>query len=100
MVNWLTDIAAKSEIEEVSGPVLDYLVDRLDSLAVVFYSNNEEGTDSDDEQFLTMMETLDDDMDRISMAMVKVSDEAKALEFGLDDLPSLVYFKHEVPGTT
>ena len=52
----------------------------------------------DDEEFLTLMETLDDDMDKISVAMVKVSDESKALEFGLDKLPALLYFKNGVPG--
>ena len=53
---------------------------------------------TDDEEFLTIMETLDDDMDKISVAMVKVSDESKALEFGLDKLPALLYFKNGVPG--
>ena len=52
----------------------------------------------DDEEFLTIVETLDDDMDKISVAMVKVSDESKALEFGLDKLPALLYFKNGVPG--
>ena len=98
VVAWLRETASMSEIEEVSGPVLDYLIDRLDSLAVVFYSNDEDTNESDDEQVLSIMETLDDDMDRISVAMVKISDEAKALEFGLEDLPALVYFKNEVPG--
>ena len=69
----------------------------------MFYSNDkdartEDDSSIDDEEFLTIMETLDDDMDKISVAMVKVSDESKALEFGLDKLPALLYFKNGVPG--
>ena len=77
----------------------------------MFYSNDKDARTEDDssidveklsltedEEFLTIMETLDDDMDKISVAMVKVSDESKALEFGLDKLPALLYFKNGVPG--
>ena len=55
--------------------------------------------DSDDESFVKQMETLDDDMDNISVPLVKISDESKALQFGLDKiLPTVVYFKNQVPG--
>ena len=116
VLTWLLETMEKSQIEEVSGPILDALIERLDSLAVIFYNNDEEndqsdgedasgdeeeeasGEDADDDKFLAMMETLDDDMDKINMALVKVNDEAKALEFGLEELPALMYFKDEVPG--
>ena len=59
----------------------------------------DEGTDdTDDESFVKQMETLDDDMDNISVPLVKISDESKALEFGLDKLPAIVYFKNQIPG--
>ena len=61
---------------------------------------NEDGSDeeSDDESFVKQMETLDDDMDNISVPLVKISDESKSLQFGLDKLPAIVYFKNQIPG--
>ena len=43
VLKWLFDTMAKSEIEEVTGPVLDVLLERLDYLAVIFFDN--EGND-------------------------------------------------------
>ena len=54
--------------------------------------------ESDDESFVKQMETLDDDMDNISVPLIKISDESKALQFGLDKLPTIVYFKNQIPG--
>ena len=39
ILKWLFDTMAKSEIEEVTGPVLDVLIQRLDNLAVIFFDN-------------------------------------------------------------
>ena len=44
------------------------------------------------------MEELDDDCDVISVPIVKISDSNKALQFGLEDTPSVLYFKHQIPG--
>ena len=44
------------------------------------------------------MENLDDECDDISVPLVKISDESKALQFGLDESPSLIYFKRQIPG--
>ena len=42
ILKWVFDTMAKSEIEEVTGPILDVLIERLDNLAVIFFDN--EGT--------------------------------------------------------
>ena len=39
ILKWLFETMAKSDIEEVTGPVLDVLVERLDNLAVIFFNN-------------------------------------------------------------
>ncbi len=44
------------------------------------------------------MEQLDDDCDNISIPLVKISDNNKALQFGLEDTPAVLYFKHQIPG--
>ena len=60
----------------------------------------EDEAETDDEDFVKRMETLDDDMDNISVPLVKISDESKALQFGLDKdkLPTILYFKNQIPG--
>ena len=39
ILKWIFDTMAKSEIEEVTGPILDVLIERLDNLAVIFFDN-------------------------------------------------------------
>ena len=66
----------------------------MDNLAVIFYDNDHD----DDNAFVQKMEEFDDDLDEISVPLVKISDQNKALQFGLDETPALIYFKREIPG--
>ena len=91
---WINDNLGKDEIDEVAGAILDVLIERLDNLAVIFYDNDKD----EDNEFITQMENLDDECDDISVPLVKISDESKALQFGLEESPSLIYFKREIPG--
>uniref|UniRef100_A0A0K2UHY0 Putative LOC100161052 [Acyrthosiphon pisum] n=1 Tax=Lepeophtheirus salmonis TaxID=72036 RepID=A0A0K2UHY0_LEPSM len=91
MLEWMLNSMKKQEIEEVNGPVLDYLKEDLDNLAVIFVNG-----DSGD--FLDGMEQMDDELDSICVPMVKVLDLSKALEFGIEEFPTLVYFKDKIPG--
>ena len=91
---WINENLGKDEIDEVAGAILDVLIQRLDNLAVIFYDNDKE----EDNEFITQMENLDDECDDISVPLVKISDASKALQLGLEDSPSLIYFKREIPG--
>ena len=91
---WINENLGKDEIDEVAGAILDVLIDRLDNLAVIFYDNDKD----EDNEFITQMENLDDECDDISVPLVKISDASKALQLGLEDSPSLIYFKREIPG--
>lgn len=46
---------------------------------------------------LEELEKIDDDCDRHGIQFVKIDDDAAAKEFGIDDLPAIVYFEKEVP---
>ena len=61
-------------------------------------TEEDEDDETDDECFVKQMETLDDDMDNISVPLVKISDESMSLQFGLEKLPDIVYFKNRIPG--
>ena len=47
---------------------------------------------------MRQMEQLDDDCDAISIPIVKINDHNKALQFGLEETPAVLYFKHQIPG--
>ena len=63
-------------------------------MAVIFYDNDHD----EDNAFVEGMEDFDDDLDDISVPLVKISDQNKALQFGLDETPALIYFKRQIPG--
>jgi len=84
----------KSDIEEINGDVLDSLVLRLPNIVAVFFdSDNEKNM-----EIMALLEGIDDDCDKNGIPFVKIDDVPKANdEFGLDDLPAVLYWKEEVP---
>lgn len=46
---------------------------------------------------LDELETIDDDCDKYGIQFVKIDDESAAEEFGLDSLPTIVYFEKGLP---
>ena len=61
---------------------------------MIFYDNDHD----EDNAFVEGMEDFDDDLDDISVPLVKISDQNKALQFGLDETPALIYFTRQIPG--
>lgn len=43
------------------------------------------------------MENIDDDCDQHNIAFVKISDVEEAKEYGIDSLPTLVFFEKRIP---
>ncbi|QQP55796.1 Putative LOC100161052 [Caligus rogercresseyi] len=91
VLDWILASLKKEEIEDVNGPILDVLKVDLDHLAVIFVDENSKN-------FIDGMEQLDDELDSICVPLVKIDDASKALEYGLEDFPTLVYFKDKIPG--
>lgn len=48
-------------------------------------------------QVLAELEKIDDDCDKQGIQFVKIDDPAAAKEFGIDNIPALVYFEKEIP---
>jgi hypothetical protein len=48
-------------------------------------------------QVLSELETIDDDCDKHGIQFVKIDDDSAAKEFGIDDVPALVYFEKGIP---
>lgn len=56
--------------------------------------------DHGDEESMTVLnelEKIDDDCDRHGIQFVKIDDQKAARAFGIDDLPSIVYFEKQIP---
>lgn len=43
------------------------------------------------------LENIDDDCEQAGVPFVKIDDEAEAKEYGIEDLPTLVYFENRIP---
>ena len=43
------------------------------------------------------MENIDDEADQLGIGFVKIADEALADEYNLEQLPALVYYRHQIP---
>ncbi|XP_021959977.1 uncharacterized protein LOC110855885 isoform X3 [Folsomia candida] len=80
------------EIEAVSAKALWTLVDSIDHLAVLFLDSSPLS-----EAALKDLELIDDDCSRQGIEFVKTDDKKAAKEFGVENLPALVYFEQQIP---
>jgi len=46
---------------------------------------------------LQELENIDDEADQLGIGFVKIADEALADEYNLEQLPALVYYRHQIP---
>ncbi|XP_018356346.1 PREDICTED: uncharacterized protein LOC108756796 isoform X3 [Trachymyrmex septentrionalis] len=80
-------------IEDVTAKTLNTLIGNIDNLVVLFYDHGDE----ESMQVLNELEKIDDDCDKHGIQFVKIDDEKAAEEFGIDDLPAIVYFEKQIP---
>ena len=64
-----------------------------DKLAVLFYDEQSEET----EEILTNLEEIDDDLDSKGVLFVKVNEAQAAIEYGIEERPTLVVFEKGIP---
>ena len=53
--------------------------------------------DSKSQSVLEALETIDDDCDRQGIILVKLDNPQEAAQYGIDEIPSLVYFDEKIP---
>uniref|UniRef100_A0A8D8UME7 Thioredoxin domain-containing protein n=2 Tax=Cacopsylla melanoneura TaxID=428564 RepID=A0A8D8UME7_9HEMI len=96
VLEWLIDDENREladEIEEVNARMLERLLDESLLLAVFFYDEN--CPECDD--ILEELEHIDGDADQYGIDMVKISDVEAAGKYNIINLPSLIYFRKQVP---
>ncbi|XP_055930888.1 uncharacterized protein LOC129961093 [Argiope bruennichi] len=93
---WLTDLNSMElpdKIEEVNAKILENLIEDSDYLAVLIYKEDNE----ESEKILQALENVDDEADAKDIGFVKIADENLAVEYGLDKLPALIYYRKKIP---
>ncbi|KAK7793468.1 hypothetical protein R5R35_013845 [Gryllus longicercus] len=93
LLGWLLHQKRHSEIAEVTDEMLDRLIEKIDYLAVLFYDKD----DPQDMRVLNELENIDDDLDKEDIIVVRIDNDAEAKEYGIDHLPTLVYFEDKIP---
>ncbi|GAB6029507.1 protein disulfide-isomerase precursor [Chamberlinius hualienensis] len=93
VLEWLIYQLTSDEIEDVTDEMLDKLIADSKQLAVLFYDKD----DRKSEKVLNELENIDDDCDKHGIPFVKIDNDAEAKEYGIDNLPALVYFENQIP---
>lgn len=100
-------------IEDVTLKTLGTLINSVDHLAVLFctflafskrngvkfdfFLGLDDHGEEESMQALQELEHIDDDCDKYGIQFVKIDDPEAVDEYGLDSLPSLVYFEKGIP---
>merc|ERR1719412_282713 len=95
-LEWIVaESSGDDTIEIVTGNMLDQIVASHDHVAVVFYRKG----DSESEDFIEMLEHIDDEANEneFPIKLVRIDDSDEAEEYGIDDIPALVYFDKRIP---
>ncbi|XP_039749495.1 uncharacterized protein LOC120626186 isoform X2 [Pararge aegeria] len=93
ILEWLVDQLEKDEIEDVTDEMLDHLIKDGKTVAVLFYDNN----DRKSQKVLNELENIDDECDQLGIAFVKIDNDEEAKEYGIEKLPTLLYFEKGIP---
>ncbi|XP_019531541.3 uncharacterized protein LOC109403225 isoform X3 [Aedes albopictus] len=97
VLEWLVENKATGDeddvIEEVNAKTLKTLIANIDNLVVLFYDEGDE----ESENVLHELENIDDDCAKHGIQFVKIDDAKVSKEYGIDDIPAIVYFEKEIP---
>lgn len=124
ILQWLAGQQEKDEIEDVTDEMLDKLVKEGRTLAVLFckftfrwcllwigfrffnrkyeYKHNigllsDDNNDERSQQILEELENIDDECDTLGITFVKIDNADEAQEYGINDMPALLYFEKGIP---
>lgn len=119
ILHWLVSQLEKDEIEDVTDEMLDRMVKEGSTLAVLFckcelYSIQllvwgswpvmfrfihfpDDNNDDKSQKVLEELENIDDECDALGITFVKIDNIDEAKEYGIDSVPSLLYFEKGIP---
>lgn len=118
-MEWLVSQLEKDEIEDVTDEMLDRLIKEGKTMAVLFcewflYKNQlyvfllhitimpnfifiDDNNDRKSQKVLNELENIDDECDALGIIFVKIDNADEAEEYGIEKIPSLLYFEKGIP---
>lgn len=66
-------------------------------MIILFLLKIDDKDDKEDIRILNELENIDDELDKEGIVIVRLDDEKEAKEYGIDHLPTLVYFENKIP---
>lgn len=78
-------------------PDIHSLITNLQTLSLVWLVNLDQEKCKKCDKSLLRLEEIDDDADQKGIGFVKILDPNLAFEYGLEELPALVYYRHKIP---
>ncbi|GFQ72443.1 thioredoxin domain-containing protein [Trichonephila clavata] len=93
VLDWLVKQANSDEIEDVTDRVLQHMIKRTHELVVLFYDKD----DQSNQEVMQNLENIDDDADKLGIPFVKIDDTELAQDYGIENLPTLIFFENQVP---
>ncbi|XP_053966448.1 uncharacterized protein LOC128868405 isoform X12 [Anastrepha ludens] len=96
VLDFLTSLEAMDlpdRIEEVNAKILLKIIEDTDFVAVLFYDKDQKKS----QKVLAELENIDDECDQNDIAFVKIDDDSEAKEWGIDEIPSIVFFERGIP---
>ena len=89
ILKWIEKEASTNSIRGVTDVVLGGLIQKFDHIAVLFYSHKNKAASN-------KLETIADDCADNDIAIVKIDDKEEAGQYGLDKIPTLMFFNQQV----
>ncbi|XP_057338837.1 uncharacterized protein LOC130676540 isoform X4 [Microplitis mediator] len=93
LLGWLLHQKKHREIPEVTDEMMEKLIENQPFLAVLFYEKD----DKQNIRILNELENIDDDLEKEGIVIIRIDNEAEAKDYGIDHLPTLVYFEDKIP---
>ncbi|XP_011311794.1 uncharacterized protein hlk isoform X3 [Fopius arisanus] len=93
LLGWLLHQKKHREIPEVTDEMMEKLIESTEYLAVLFYDKE----DKQNMRILNELENIDDELEKEGIVILRIDNDAEAKEYGIDHLPTLVYFENKIP---
>lgn len=114
LLHWLVDQLQKDEIEDITNEMMDRLIKDGKNIAVLFCMYlilifnilfcpinydmvSDDNNDKKSQKALSELENIDDECDTLGIVFVKIDDEEESKLYGIENIPSLLYFENGVP---
>uniref|UniRef100_A0A034VUR2 Protein disulfide-isomerase A5 n=1 Tax=Bactrocera dorsalis TaxID=27457 RepID=A0A034VUR2_BACDO len=93
LLKWLEEQTTSDQIEDITDEMLDLIIEKMPYVAVLYYDKDQKKS----QKVLAELENIDDECDQNDIAFVKIDDDSEAKEWGIDEIPSIVFFERGIP---